>query len=142
MIPIVVPVVAVALLAAGYAVAATTGLFVSAVLITVLVVLAVRASLHGSARPGIPERAARRPDFPGYAKLAAAVAWSDTSRHAWDCDLRPILVRLVGPADGRQVLGEDLWPLADPRRSRSGDRDAPGPSRETLERILDRLEAR
>ncbi|MBN9743308.1 hypothetical protein DMP23_19730 [Amycolatopsis sp. A1MSW2902] len=143
MITVVLTATAALLLAVGYAVGAAAGLFVCAVLVTVLTVLSVRASLHGAAPPSAPAPAGRRPDFPGYDHLAAAVAWSSTSMHAWDCDLRPILVRLLGTGpEAREVLGADLWPLADPARTRSGDRDAPGPSPATLEKILDRLEAR
>ncbi|GAB3366161.1 MULTISPECIES: hypothetical protein [Amycolatopsis] len=142
MITVLFSVAAAVLLAVGYAIASVAGLFVTAVLITVLAIVNVRAALRPSQTAAAPAREARRPDFPGYAKLAAAVAWSGTSRHAWDCDLRPVLVRLLGPdPDGRRLLGEDLWPLVDPSRARSGDRDAPGPSHQTLAAILDRLEA-
>ncbi|MYW93769.1 hypothetical protein G3I59_24930 [Amycolatopsis rubida] len=135
-------VAAASLLAAGYAVAATAGLFVCAVLLTVLAVAGARASLRKADPPHEPAPVVRRPDFPGYDHLAAAVSWCGVSRHAWDCDMRPILVRLLrNRSDGRAALGDELWPLADPSLSRSGDRDAPGPTRKTLERILDRLEA-
>jgi hypothetical protein len=150
---------AMVLLGLSYAIAATAGVLVTAVMVTVLVVLAGRAELSG-AEPtgaGLPRpRHIGRPNFPTYERFGSAMAWMGSSKHAWDCEMRPKLVPLIDaalaerygtdlthrPDLGRRLLGDELWPLVDPSRPRSDDRDTPGPSRRTLERILDRLEAR
>ncbi|MPZ85343.1 MAG: hypothetical protein GEV28_35145 [Actinophytocola sp.] len=144
------------LLGSSYLIGSTAGLLAGSVLVAILVVLGARATLSEPNRTADtpPGTTARRPAFPTFRRLAVTVGWAGTSWHAWDRDVRPALVRLVDvvladrygtdltrrPELGARLLGESLWPLVDPNRPRSDDRDTPGPSRHTLERILTRLE--
>lgn len=78
------------------------------------------------------------------------ISWADGSRADWDRHLRPKLARdfmlasrqkdpaLLAPA-GRIVFG-DLWPWVDPGGARPGGRDEPGPGRDALDAILDRMD--
>lgn len=82
------------------------------------------------------------------------IGWSETSRADWDRRLRPILARqfelAAGQqkakdpksfhATGRMLFGEQLWQWVDPENiSRTGGQE-PGPGREALDDILQRLE--
>ncbi|MCH9669756.1 MAG: hypothetical protein K0U76_04280 [Actinomycetia bacterium] len=82
------------------------------------------------------------------------IAWSESSRSDWDRRLRPMLARQFElaagqrkakdpkafDATGRMLFGDQLWQWVDPENiSRAGGRE-PGPGRETLNDILQRLE--
>jgi len=82
------------------------------------------------------------------------VSWSESSRSDWDRRLRPMLARQFELASGqrkakdprafhatgRMLFGEQLWQWVDPENiSRDGGQE-PGPGRETLNDILQRLE--
>jgi hypothetical protein len=87
-----------------------------------------------------------------YRLLLAAAAWSSGSARDWDHSVRPVLADLVDlavaerhrdrdpRAAARELLGEPLWALVDRDAERSDDRNAPGPGRDTLLTILDRVE--
>lgn len=81
------------------------------------------------------------------------ISWADSSRADWDRRLRPMLARqfelAVGnrirkdrdsvDATGRMLFGERLWPWVDPNNiSRTGATE-PGPGRDALDEILQRL---
>lgn len=87
-------------------------------------------------------------------RTEALVAWSESSRADWDRRLRPMLARQFELAaghrkakdpkafyaTGRMLFGEQLWQWVDPDNiSRSGGQE-PGPGRDTLNDILQRLE--
>ena len=82
------------------------------------------------------------------------IAWSESSRADWDRRLRPILARQFELAaghrkakdpkafyaTGRMLFGHQLWQWVDPDNvSRTGGQE-PGPGRDTLNDILQRLE--
>ena len=82
------------------------------------------------------------------------ISWSETSRSDWDRRLRPMLARQFelatgvrkakSPsafrATGEMLFGAELWPWVDPENiSRTGGRE-PGPGRDALDEILQRLE--
>ncbi|TRW87854.1 hypothetical protein FK535_05275 [Mycolicibacterium sp. 018/SC-01/001] len=81
------------------------------------------------------------------------ISWADSTRADWDRRLRPMLARqfelAVGSrtrggrdsidATGRMLFGEHLWSWVDPDNiSRTGATE-PGPGREVLDEILQRL---
>ncbi|MGB0876319.1 MAG: hypothetical protein ACPGVY_11995 [Mycobacterium sp.] len=82
------------------------------------------------------------------------IGWSEASRSDWDRRLRPILAKQFElaagqrkakdpkafQATGHMLFGEHLWQWVDPENiSRTGGQE-PGPGRETLNDILQRLE--
>jgi len=82
------------------------------------------------------------------------IAWSEASRSDWDRRLRPLLARQFELAAGQRkakdpkafnatghmLFGEQLWQWVDPENiSRAGGHE-PGPGRDTLNDILQRLE--
>ncbi|WP_137146185.1 hypothetical protein [Mycolicibacterium sp. CR10] len=82
------------------------------------------------------------------------ISWSESSRSDWDRRLRPMLARqfelAAGQrkakdpkafhATGQMLFGEQLWQWVDPENiSRTGGQE-PGPGREALNDILQRLE--
>ena len=82
------------------------------------------------------------------------ISWSEASRSDWDRRLRPMLARQFElaagqrkakdpkafDATGRMLFGDQLWQWVDPENiARDGSRH-PGPGRETLNDILQRLE--
>lgn len=78
------------------------------------------------------------------------IGWSEGSRVDWDQHLRPLLARELrkGVAHGTdaetgfRLLGPDLWPWVDPSAlTPTADANQPGPGREVLGRILDRLDS-
>jgi hypothetical protein len=87
-------------------------------------------------------------------RARATLDWADGSRADWDRHVRPLLAREVAellrarrdpalpqPAHpGGRLLGPDLWPLVDPAQPFTAEPDRPGPGRDGLARILDRLE--
>jgi len=89
----------------------------------------------------------------GLARTETLVSWSESSRSDWDRRLRPMLARQFELASGqrkakdprafhatgRMLFGEQLWQWVDPENiSRDGGQE-PGPGRETLNDILQRL---
>ena len=82
------------------------------------------------------------------------ISRSDATRRDWDRHLRPMLARqfematgqkqakdrATFQATGRMLFGAELWSWVDPQNvSRTGG-DEPGPGREALDEILQRLE--
>jgi hypothetical protein len=89
-----------------------------------------------------------------HTRTQALIAWSDASRSDWDRRLRPVLARQFELAAGQRkakdpkafhatgnmLFGERLWQWVDPENiSRTGGQE-PGPGRDTLNDILERLE--
>ncbi len=82
------------------------------------------------------------------------IAWSESSRSDWDRRLRPVLARqfelAAGQrktkdprafnATGRMLFGEQLWQWVDPENVARAGGHEPGPGRDTLNDILQRLE--
>jgi len=121
------------------------------------VLLAARLYLtHGTADPvdeaatGDAGAALRR----WLTRTETLISWSESSRSDWDRRLRPMLARqfelAAGQrkakdprafhATGRMLFGEQLWQWVDPENiSRTGGQE-PGPGRDALNDILERLE--
>ncbi|MBX7449169.1 hypothetical protein GR927_14320 [Mycolicibacterium sp. 3033] len=88
-----------------------------------------------------------------HSRTETLISWADSTRADWDRRLRPMLARqfelAVGnrirrdpgsvETTGRMLFGERLWPWVDPNNiSRTGASE-PGPGRDTLDEILQRL---
>jgi hypothetical protein len=135
----------------------STGLMVMflAALLVVVIVLAVNFWLRwqrlriqrADVQPNTVEAA------PAYRRYVAAAAWAGGSRRNWDYSVRPVLAELVElaiaeqhPAGGdpreitRRWMGPELWPLVDRDAPRSDDLERPGPDRDALLKILERVE--
>ncbi len=108
------------------------------------------------ARPrvaGEPYEAGRR-QWSALYQLESAVMIGTQSRHHYDQGLRPRFQRVLtalaagrcgldltaAPEEGRQLVGDVLWPLVDPARPPSRDSRAGGVDLARLERLLDRIE--
>ncbi len=88
------------------------------------------------------------------ARTESMIRWADSSRADWDRHLRPRLARefmlATGQrmgrdtaslgATGRIVFGDELWQWVDPSNVARTGRREPGPGREALSEILERLE--
>lgn len=79
------------------------------------------------------------------------IRWADGTRGEWDRHLRPKLARdfMVATkqnesaalaSSGRFVFGEELWRWVDPENVTPARRNEPGPGRDALDQILQRLE--
>jgi hypothetical protein len=82
------------------------------------------------------------------------ISQSQATRRDWDRHLRPTLARQFEMATGQKrskdraaynatgqmLFGADLWPWVDPENVARGGVDEPGPGREALDEILQRLE--
>ncbi|GAA5103159.1 hypothetical protein [Haloechinothrix salitolerans] len=87
------------------------------------------------------------------AHAQVTVSWASGTRRDWDRHVRPVLARqldeVLGPrrgddsrrAAGELLFGPRLWPLVDPHDAFTTRLDAPGPGRDALAAILDRLES-
>jgi hypothetical protein len=87
-------------------------------------------------------------------RTESLIRWADSSQADWDRHLRPRLARefmtATGQrqgrdnasmqATGRMVFGEDLWQWVDPSNISHADARNPGPGRDALYAILQRLE--
>ena len=85
------------------------------------------------------------------AQTEELIRWSDGTRGDWDRHLRPKLARDfmaatnqkdadAVAASGRFLFGEELWPWVDPQNVLAARRNEPGPGRDALDQILQRLE--
>lgn len=88
------------------------------------------------------------------ARTETLISWSESSRADWDRRLRPMLARQFElvvrqrkskdprafQATGEMLFGTELWQWVDPENvSRHGSQE-PGPGRDALNEILQRLE--
>jgi hypothetical protein len=144
------------LLVVGYAAGGQLGLFAVVALAAVAALLAARLRIPAPPpRPSPPRQAQHmHAAFVAYRRIVSALDQGCTSRRLFDLTARPLLQRLLAAllADRRRVdmakdnraareaIGGDLWPLLDPARPASGDSWTPGPSTQTLARIVDRME--
>lgn len=85
------------------------------------------------------------------AQTEELIRWADGTRGEWDRHLRPKLARdfmlatkqkesVAMDSSGRFVFGDDLWQWVDPQNVSASRRDEPGPGRDALDQILQRLE--
>ncbi|MCW1959699.1 MAG: hypothetical protein KIH64_014380 [Mycobacterium sp.] len=85
------------------------------------------------------------------AQTEELIRWSEGTRGEWDRHLRPKLARDFMLAtkqkepdavasSGRFLFGEDLWLWVDPDNVVAARRNEPGPGRDALDQILQRLE--
>jgi hypothetical protein len=101
-----------------------------------------------------PSPAVDNAAFRAYREVAEQLSWAAVSPRHYDLVTRPLLVRLAAarladrhrvdlrtqPEAARALLGADVWPWVDPHREVSRDSQPPGVGRETLTRVVDRLE--
>ena len=89
---------------------------------------------------------------PAYRRYLVAAAWAGGSARDWDYSVRPVIGELVelamaehlagDPRDAaRELLGDSTRALVDREAPRSDDRDALGPGRAALIRIIDQVES-
>lgn len=122
--------------------------------VVVLGALAARRPRGGRHRAaGEPYEAGRRQWSTLY-RLESTVMIGTHSRHHYDQGLRPRLQRVLTavaagrsgldltarPAQGRQLVGDALWPLVDPDRPPSRDSRPGGVDLAAVERLIDRIE--
>ncbi len=127
-----------------------TGAALGCVLIAARWHLTHQAATYDDAATGDAGASLRR----WLSRTETLVSWSESSRSDWDRRLRPMLARQFELASGqrkakdprafhatgRMLFGEQLWQWVDPENiSRDGGQE-PGPGRETLNDILQRLE--
>lgn len=88
------------------------------------------------------------------ARTETLISWSESSRADWDRRLRPLLARqfelAAGQrkakdpkafnATGQMLFGPQLWQWVDPENVSRAQAREPGPGRDTLNDILQRLE--
>jgi hypothetical protein len=126
-------------------------------LIVALVLLALRWLLARDAEPdpggasvNDPAESLRR----WLSRTETLISRTESTRRDWDRHLRPMLARqfelatghrqakdpVAFQATGRMLFGAELWQWVDPQNvSRTGGEE-PGPGREALDEILQRLE--
>lgn len=88
------------------------------------------------------------------ANAEVTVSWAAGTRADWDRHVRPVLARefdnVVGgrrsasgsqDETGKLLFGPELWPLVDPADRFTQRLDRPGPGRDALGAILEKLEA-
>lgn len=127
-----------------------TGAALAGVLIAARFHLTHQAAIYDDAATGDAGASLRR----WLSRTETLISWSESSRSDWDRRLRPMLARQFELASGqrkakdprafhatgRMLFGEQLWLWVDPENiSRDGGQE-PGPGRETLNDILQRLE--
>lgn len=132
------------LLVAASAVAAVSGL--------VLLLRVPAAPARGPRRRPAP--AVDNAAFRSYREVAEQLSWAAVSPRHYDLVTRPLLTRLAAsrladrhrvdlyadPVASRALLGDDVFSWVDPHRETSRDSQPPGVGRETLTRVVDRLE--
>lgn len=128
-----------------------SGLTVAAVLFTLRVLL-VRETEHdsGEISANYPAESLRR----WLSRTETLISRAESTRRDWDRHLRPMLARqfelatghrqvkdpVAFQATGQMLFGSDLWRWVDPQNvSRTGGEE-PGPGREALAEILERME--
>jgi hypothetical protein len=120
-------------------------------LLTVAALLGLRLRLAAPRKSTLDDvEPASTPDS-SVDRARATSGWAAGSRTDWDRHVRPVLARELteilrarrDPASarvGERMFGETLWPWVDPNQPFASDGEAPGPGRDALARILDRLE--
>jgi hypothetical protein len=122
-----------------------------------VVLLVVRWFLVRDARLTIDESRARDPTESlrrWRTKTEILIARADSTRSDWDKYLRPMLARQFELATGRRkgkdprvfhatavaLFGDRLWPWVDPDNVSPTGTQEPGPGRQVLAEVLERLE--
>ena len=127
------------------------GLVVAGVVLALRWLLAREAELDaGGESANDPAASLRR----WLSRTETLISRSESTRRDWDRHLRPMLARqfelatgqrrarnpAAFHATGQMLFGEELWPWVDPQNvSRTGGEE-PGPGREALADILQRME--
>jgi hypothetical protein len=119
---------------------------ITAVDILVLIaIVGTRIWFGGRASSTVDPISFQEDSDPAVARARGVVGWADGSRMDWDRHVRPVLARELAEltrgrrSPGERMLGPELWPLVDPEYSFDAP-DEPGPGRDGLARVLDRLE--
>lgn len=122
-----------------------------------LVLLALRWLLIREHRPAAEEPPANDPAEAlrrWLSRTESLIQRSEATRRDWDRHLRPMLARQFEmatghkqskdkagfQATGRMLFGAELWSWVDPQNVSRTGADEPGPGREALDEILQRLE--
>jgi hypothetical protein len=144
-------------LVVAWALAGVAAAVVVAVAEYAVALLALRARIPARPYPPSVRGGGAFPNsgFAGFRRIEHRLLWAPVSARHFDHGVRPQLLDLVADtfADRRRAdiwgrgarlaeshLGEDLWPLVDPRRPASWDSDAPGVPLTAVSELLDRLE--
>ncbi|MEU6284398.1 hypothetical protein [Streptomyces sp. NPDC047028] len=143
---------------AGWLLAGPAGLLATGIAAAVTTLLVVRLF---RVPPASRTTLRRRGDVPfadapyvRYRKLFSGLSWGQVSARQFDYATRPHLERVTAallrarcridpvanPGAARELLGAELWALADPARPRSDDSHAPAVPLSEVARLMDRLE--
>jgi hypothetical protein len=147
-----------ALSGVGWLLAGPSGLLAAGIAEAVVALLVLRLfRVPPAPRPALPGSAnvpfADAP-YVRYRKLFSSLSWGQVSARQFDHTTRPHLERVTvalistrrgidpvaDPQAARELLGADLWALADPAHPRSDDSDAPAVPLHEVARLIDRLE--
>lgn len=128
----------------------------TAVAVTVLVGATLWLVSRAVPRDGARQQRHAGPAEPDstLAHAQITVGWASGTRRDWDRHVRPVLARQLDEALGARrsteearsaagelLFGPVLWPLIDPNDRFTTQLDGPGPGRDALATILNRLES-
>lgn len=148
----------IALGGAGWLLAGPSGLLAAGIAATVLTLIVLRVVHVPVAPRPLPPAHANVPfenaPYIRYRKLYSGLSWGQVSARQFDHATRPHLERVAAallserhgidsvanPEAAREVLGADLWALADPDRPRSDDSHASAVPLRDVARLVHRLE--
>lgn len=130
-------------------------ILINAVAVTTLVGATLWLVSRAVPRDATPKRQADTAELDStLAHAQVIVGWASGTRRDWDRHVRPVLARQLGEALGARrstegakraagelLFGPVLWPLVDPNEHFTTRLDGPGPGRDALAAILDRLES-
>jgi len=130
-------------------------LWMSGALVAVLL-LALRRHMTPDAVPSVQPRTSEQEESlrRWLSQTETLISRSESTRLNWDRHLRPLLARQFEMATrqrqradrsafhatGRMLFGDELWRWVDPDNVDRANGAAPGPGRDTLDAILQRLE--
>ena len=120
-----------------------------AMILAVIALLACRLALPREVATVVSEPAPDESLQRWQRRTETLISWSEGSRADWDRHLRPMLARQLSTgftagsdaATGVMLFGPQLWAWVDPSTVASAaEAERPGPGREVLGAVLDRLD--
>jgi len=130
-------------------------LWISGALVAMLLLSLRRRLTPEAAPPAEPRTSEHEESLRRWlSRTETLISRSESSRSNWDRHIRPLLARQFElatrqrqradrsafDATGRMLFGDELWRWVDPDNVDRANGEAPGPGRDTLDAILQRLE--